>query len=49
MAVAHDAFKTLGVSELADMVRTQRAPLLDLKWLYDRSELEAAGFHYWRL
>lgn len=42
-------FKTLGVNDLADMVRAQPAPLLDLKWLYDRSELEEAGFHYWRL
>ena len=49
VAVAHDAFKTLGVNDLADMVHAQPAPFLDLKWLYDRSELEEAGFHYWRL
>jgi hypothetical protein len=34
---------------LGGMVNRQPAPFFDLKWLFDRGSLEAAGFHYWRL
>ena len=48
-AVAHDEFRGLDASDLASMVKRQPAPLVDLKWLFDRQEMEQAGFHYWRL
>ena len=48
-AVAHDEFKELAASDIAAMVKRQPAPLVDLKWLFERREMEAAGFHYWRL
>ena len=48
-AVAHDEFRGLDASALAAMMKHQPAPLVDLKWLFDRREMEQAGFHYWRL
>ena len=48
-AVAHDEFRGLDANDLASMVKRQPAPFVDLKWLFDRQEMEQAGFHYWRL
>ncbi len=48
-AVAHDEFRGLDAGDLASMVKRQPAPLIDLKWLFDRQEMEQAGFTYWRL
>ena len=48
-AVAHDEFRGLDAGDLASMVKRQPAPLIDLKWLFDRQEMKQAGFHYWRL
>ena len=48
-AVAHDEFRSLDVGDLASMVKRQPAPLVDLKWLFDRQEVEQAGFTYWSL
>ena len=48
-AVAHDEFRGLDAGDLASMVKRQPAPLVDLKWLFDRQEMEQAGFTYWRL
>ena len=48
-AVAHDEFRDLDAGDLASMVKRQPAPLIDLKWLFDRQEMKQAGFHYWRL
>ena len=48
-AVAHDEFRGLDASDLAAMVKRQPAPLVDLKWLFDRHEMEKTGFQYWRL
>ena len=48
-AVAHDEFRGLDAGALAAMMKRQPAPLVDLKWLFDRREMEQAGFHYWRL
>jgi UDP-N-acetyl-D-galactosamine dehydrogenase len=48
-AVAHNEFRELAASDIAAMVRRQPAPLIDLKWLFERPEMEAAGFRYWRL
>lgn len=48
-AVAHDEFKSLEAKDIAAMVKRQPAPLVDLKWLFEREPMEAAGFNYWRL
>nr|AHZ46185.1 nucleotide sugar dehydrogenase [uncultured bacterium 14-4D] len=48
-AVSHDEFGGLDASALAAMMKRQPAPLIDLKWLFDRREMEQAGFLYWRL
>ena len=48
-AVAHNEFRGLDANDLASMVKRQPAPFVDLKWLFDRQEMEQAGFHYWRL
>ena len=48
-AVAHDEFRGLDAGDLASMVKRQPAPLVDLKWLFDRQKMEQAGFRYWRL
>ena len=48
-AVAHEEFRGLDAGDLASMVKRQPAPLVDLKWLFDRQEMEQAGFQYWRL
>jgi UDP-N-acetyl-D-galactosamine dehydrogenase len=48
-AVAHREFVNLSPELLSRMVNRQPAPFFDLKWLFDRVALEAAGFRYWRL
>ena len=49
VAVAHREFRELSPEALSSMVRTRPAPLFDLKWMFEREPLEAAGFRYWRL
>jgi UDP-N-acetyl-D-galactosamine dehydrogenase len=48
-AVAHQEFKELSLDALSSMVAKTPAPFFDLKWLFDREDLEARGFRYWRL
>ena len=48
-AVAHDEFRNLASSDIAAMMRHQQAPLLDLKWLFNRDVIERAGMLYWAL
>ena len=48
-AVSHREFGELTTEQISSMVARQPAPLLDLKWLLDREEMERAGFRYWRL
>ena len=47
VAVSHAEFSELSPTELAKVVRRKPAPLLDLKWLFERRDAEAAGFEYW--
>lgn len=51
IAVAHNAYRELGMEDIAGLFRKDGAPrvLMDLKAVLDRSEYEAAGFEYWRL
>jgi UDP-N-acetyl-D-galactosamine dehydrogenase len=48
-AVAHREFQKLSPEALGRWVRSQPAPLFDLKWIFEREPIEAAGFRYWRL
>jgi UDP-N-acetyl-D-galactosamine dehydrogenase len=49
-AVAHGAYADLGLDALSGRFgKDDRAVLLDLKGIWQRSEAEKAGFAYWRL
>ncbi|UJX42831.1 nucleotide sugar dehydrogenase [Desulfovibrio sp. JY] len=50
VAVGHDAFKGLSLTDLAGWFRANVDPILvDVKGIFDRAAGEAAGFRYWRL
>jgi UDP-N-acetyl-D-galactosamine dehydrogenase len=49
VAVSHKEFKALTPAQLRAMVRTDKPVLVDVKSIYKRPELEAAGFTVWRL
>jgi UDP-N-acetyl-D-galactosamine dehydrogenase len=49
VAVSHKEFRGLAPAQLRAMVRHERPVLVDVKSLYRRAELEAAGFTVWRL
>ncbi|EFL49783.1 nucleotide sugar dehydrogenase [Solidesulfovibrio fructosivorans JJ]] len=50
IAVGHDAFKGLSLTDLAGWFRASVEPILvDVKGIFDRAAGEAAGFRYWRL
>lgn len=48
-AVAHQRFAEFGITDLDRFYGEGRRVLIDVKGLYDRDELEAAGYIYWRL
>lgn len=52
LAVAHNAFKQLGLNKLNKMFKKipqNEKVLIDVKGLYSITELEASGLTYWRL
>lgn len=52
VAVAHDEFKRLKLSDIKSLFRKcedSKKVLLDVKGIYDISELESSGVKYWRL
>jgi UDP-N-acetyl-D-glucosamine/UDP-N-acetyl-D-galactosamine dehydrogenase len=49
VAVAHREYKALTPAQLRAMVRGEKPVLVDVKSIYKRAELEAAGFSVWRL
>ena len=52
VAVAHNEFKTLSLSDIKKMYKKRddsEKVLIDVKGLYKVSELEASGLKYWRL
>lgn len=49
LAVAHDEFKNIKMSELDLMFGEGIKVLLDIKGLFNRNEYESAGYSYWRL
>ncbi|QNL97877.1 nucleotide sugar dehydrogenase [Treponema sp. Marseille-Q4132] len=49
LAVAHEEFKTLKMSDIDSLFGKGKKVLLDLKGLLNRFEYEDAGYVYWRL
>lgn len=49
VAVAHREYKALTPAQLRAMVRVDQPVLVDVKSIYKRADLEAAGFSVWRL
>lgn len=49
LAVAHEEFKDLTISDIDTLYAEGKKVLLDLKGLLERKEYEAAGYSYWRL
>ena len=49
LAVAHEEFKSLSVSDMDLLYREGKKVLVDLKGLLSRKEYEKAGYSYWRL
>lgn len=49
LAVAHDEFRKLAMSDIDAMFGEGKKVLLDLKGLLNRDEYENAGYSYWRL
>ena len=49
VAVAHSEFRAMTPQQLRGLVRSEHPVLIDVKSLYKRADLEAAGFQVWRL
>lgn len=49
LAVAHEEFKDLAMSDIDAFYSEGKKVLLDLKGLLERKEYEGAGYSYWRL
>lgn len=49
LAVAHDCFKSLSMSEINALYDEGKKIMIDIKGLLNRKEYEAAGYSYWRL
>lgn len=49
LAVAHDRFKNISMSDMDKFFGTGKKVLLDLKGLFSREEYEQADYIYWRL
>ena len=49
LAVAHDEFKALSMSDYDALYKNETKILLDVKGILDRKTFESAGYKYWRL
>lgn len=49
LAVAHDEFRKLSLSDIAALFKGGKGILADVKGILDKTEFENAGFTYWRL
>lgn len=49
LAVAHDEFKKLSMSDIDSLYDDGQKIMIDIKGLLDRKEYENAGYSYWRL
>ena len=49
LAVAHEAFKSLQMSDIGALYTSGKKILIDVKGILDRKVYEEAGYSYWRL
>jgi UDP-N-acetyl-D-galactosamine dehydrogenase len=49
VAVAHQAYRQMGLVEIAGLCRDTNPVLVDVKNLFSRTEAESLGIRYWRL
>ena len=51
VAVAHDEFKQMGLSEIEEMFESKDNPnvIVDVKGIFKIDELKNSGLVYWRL
>ena len=49
VAVAHEAYRRMGLAEMAGLCRDNNPVLVDVKNLFSRTEAESLGIRYWRL
>ena len=49
LAVAHDCFKSMSMSDIDALYGDGKKILIDIKGLFDRKEYEKADYIYWRL
>ena len=49
LAVAHNAFKELSMSDIDVLYGEGKKILVDVKGLLNRKKYEEAGYSYWRL
>lgn len=49
LAVSHDEFKSLAISQMNSMFGEGKKILIDIKGIMNRKEYEEAGYLYWRL
>lgn len=49
VAVAHNEFKKLSISNLKKMFKTKKCVLIDVKGIYSRETLTRANINWWRL
>ena len=49
LAVAHDEFKKLSITDTDEMYSSGQKIMIDIKGLFNRKEYENAGYMYWRL
>ena len=49
LAVAHDVFRALDISDLKSMMNNDNLLFADIKHLFERDAIESQGIHYWTL
>lgn len=47
--VAHNYFKKIDLKELKSKMKTSNPYLFDIKWIFNKKDVENAGFKYWKL
>jgi len=47
--VAHDIFKKIDINLLKSKMRPQNPMFFDIKWIFNKDDIEKYGFKYWRL
>jgi UDP-N-acetyl-D-glucosamine/UDP-N-acetyl-D-galactosamine dehydrogenase len=47
--VAHDCFKKMDPADLKPKMRGKNPFIFDIKWIFEREDIERLGFKYWRI